>query len=321
MPASSTTALVGGLLANLGIAVTKFVVGGITHSSVMIAEGIHSLVDTGNSSLMMFGRKRSRRGPDAEHPFGYGMELYFWSFVVAMVVFGGGGGLSIYEGIDALAHPHEVSSLWLNYVVIGVAAVFEGASLTVGMREFAKYRRERKYPGSILAAIRASKNPAMFLTVLEDIAALVGLAIAAVGLTLRHWTGIAAFDGIASILIGVVQMAEAIVLAIECRGLIIGEPARPIVLDQIRTSIRRHAGSLHVGDIRTLQLGPESILVFLEVELTSLRDPSELHEAIARLMRELRSVIPSIQDVFVMAAGAKPEPPTENQQCAPITAS
>jgi cation diffusion facilitator family transporter len=320
MPASSKIALIGGLVANLAIAATKFVVGGLTHSSVMIAEGIHSLVDTGNSGLMMFGRRRSRRGPDAEHPFGYGMELYFWSFVVAIIVFGGGGGLSIYEGLHAFAEPHAISAVWSNYLTIAIAAVFEGASLVIGMREFTKYRRERRYPGSVLAAIRASKNPAMFLTVLEDTAALVGLAIAGAGIALRVWTGWAPLDGIASILIGLVQMIEALVLAIECRGLIIGEPARPVVIEQIERALahylrasrpgRRAAGTgatgagaagtdIDVDEIRTLQFGPESILVFLDVRIHSVREAVQLPALIAHLIAELRAAIPAIQDVFV----------------------
>lgn len=315
MPASSKIALTGGLVANLAIAATKFVVGGLTHSSVMIAEGIHSLVDTGNSGLMMFGRRRSRRGPDAEHPFGYGMELYFWSFVVAIIVFGGGGGLSIYEGLHALAEPQAISAVWSNYLTIAIAAVFEGASLVIGMREFTKYRRERRYPGSILAAIRASKNPAMFLTVLEDTAALVGLAIAAAGIALRVWTGWMPLDGIASILIGLVQMVEALVLAIECRGLIIGEPARPVVIEQIERALahyipasrsgRGQAGTgaaatdVDVDEIRTLQFGPESILVFLDVRIHSVREAAQLPALIAHLIAELRAAVPAIQDVFV----------------------
>lgn len=299
MPASSTLALAGGLAANFAIAVIKFVVGGLTRSTVMLVEGVHSLVDTGNSALMMFGRRRSRRGPDPEHPFGYGMELYFWSFAVAMIVFGGGGGVTIYEGIDALRSPRELTALWPSYLVIGVAAVFESISLVIGLREFTRYRRERRYPGSILAAIRASKNPAMFLTVLEDIAALVGLVIAAAGLTLRWWTHLAMFDGLASILIGLVLMTEAIVLAVECRGLIIGEPVRPVVLEEVRRAIAHHAGDLAVASVRTLHLGPESILVFLAVDLGSARDPRQLGDAIGRLTGELRRTIPAIRDVFV----------------------
>ncbi|HEY0190655.1 MAG TPA: cation diffusion facilitator family transporter, partial [Kofleriaceae bacterium] len=255
MAASSKKALIGGLAANLGIAITKFVVGAITRSTVMISEGIHSLVDTGNSGLMLYGRRRSKRGPDADHPFGYGMDLYFWSFVVATIVFGGGGGLSIYEGIDALISPREMTHPLVSYATIAAAALFEGTSLAIGWRELNTYRRERKYGGSLLDVIRASKDPAMFLTVMEDLAALTGLVIAAAGIGLRQATGIAAFDGAASILIGLVLCVEALLLGIECRGLIIGESARPIVVDRIRALITEHAGDLTIGELRTLQLG------------------------------------------------------------------
>jgi len=307
MPASSTRSLLAGLAANLGIAATKLIVAALTHSTVMVAEGIHSLVDTGNSGLMMFGRRNSRRGPDAEHPFGYGMELYFWSFVVATIVFGGGGGLSIYQGFTALVRPRAITALWPSYLTIAASAVFEGASLVIAMREFRIYRRERKYPGSMFAAIRETKNPAMFLTVLEDSAALIGLAIAAVGITLRWWTGIAAFDGIASILIGVVQMAEALVLAIECRGLITGEPARPIVVDALKHAIARHAGDLSIQRVRTLQLGPESILVFLDIDLSlsdlsALRTPAAVHDRVARLRSAVREAIPAITELMIAPA-------------------
>lgn len=302
MPASSTKALVAGLVANLGIAATKFVIGALTHSTVMIAEGIHSLVDTGNSGLMMFGRRASQRGPDEEHPFGYGMELYFWSFVVAMVVFGGGGGLSIYEGLHALAEPRPLTALWPNYLVIAVAAVFESASLAVGLREFRTYRKELRYPRSVFEGIRASKNPAMFLTVLEDLAALAGLALAAAGLGLRAWTGRGEFDGVASILIGLVQAAEALVLAIECRGLIIGEPARPAVVEAVERAVAAHAGALAVERVRTLQLGPGSVLVFLDVRLGDAGDLAAVRDAIARLLGELRALTPAIREVFVALA-------------------
>ena len=156
MAASSKRALVGAMAANLAIAATKFVVGTITNSTVMIAEAIHSLVDTGNSSLMLLGRARSPRAPDALHPFGHGMELYFWSLLVAMVVFGGGACLSIYQGVAAFVHRRPLALLWPNFVVIGAAALFEGSSLLIGWREFAAYRREKQFEGSMLAVMRES---------------------------------------------------------------------------------------------------------------------------------------------------------------------
>ncbi|NVB80548.1 MAG: cation diffusion facilitator family transporter [Kofleriaceae bacterium] len=296
--ASSTKALLGALAANVAIAVTKFVVGGLTGSSVMIAEGIHSLVDSGNSGLMIYGGRRSKRGPDRDHPFGHGMELYFWSLVVAMVVFGGGGGMSIYEGIHAITHPTPLTKLWPNYLVLGAAAVFEGASLYVGLREFRAYRREREFTGSMLDAVRKSKDPAMFLTVLEDGAALIGLAIAAVGVTLGHLFESSVIDGVASMLIGLVLMGEALLLGYECRGLIIGESARTVLVDKIRRVIERHGEVGKLEDLRTLQLGPESILVFLRIDVPTFADVAMVRQGSTDLIADLRRTFPQIRDVF-----------------------
>jgi cation diffusion facilitator family transporter len=296
MPASSKRALVGAMAANLAIAVTKFFVGAITNSTVMIAEGIHSLVDTGDSALMLLGERRSRRPADEAHPFGYGMELYFWSFVVAMVVFGGGGGLSIYEGIRALFHPRVVTNLWLNYLVIGIAAVFEGTSLAIGVREFSAYRREKRFQGSMLSVVRASKNPAIFVTVLEDSAALVGLAIAAGGLTISHYLFLPAADAVASILIGLVLVVEASLLGFECRGLIIGEAARPLVIAEIRRVLAQHPEIDRVDELRTLQLGADSVMLVLGIS-SEPATAGEVQRARAKLAADLRQRIPTIKYV------------------------
>jgi cation diffusion facilitator family transporter len=297
MPASSKRALLGAMAANLAIAATKFLVGAITHSTVMIAEGIHSLVDTGNSGLMLFGGWRSRRPADDIHPFGYGMELYFWSFVVAMVVFGGGGGLSIWEGVRALLHPHPITKLWPNYVVIGAAAVFETVSLVIGVREFATYRSEKRFVGSMVAVMRASKNPAIFVTVLEDSAALIGLAVAAAGLTLSHYLAMPAFDALASIIIGLVLVLEAALLGFECRGLIIGEAARSLVTDSIRTVIALHPEIGPLEGMRTLQLGPEAVLLLLRVRFPPGMVVGELERVAEKLELDLRRSNASIKHV------------------------
>jgi cation diffusion facilitator family transporter len=297
MPASSKKALFGAMAANLAIAATKFLVGGLTGSTVMIAEAIHSLVDTGNAGLMLFGEWRSRRPADDAHPFGYGMELYFWSFVVAMVVFGGGGGLSIYEGVRALFHPRVVTALWPNYLVLGLSALFEGASFVIGVREFAAYRREKRFEGSALAVMRSSKNPAIFVTVLEDSAALIGLALAAAGLTLSHVLAMPALDAVASILIGVVLMAEAGLLGFECRGLIIGEPARPLVLAQVRRALAQHPESRGITDLRTLQLGPDSIMLVLALRCDPALCWEDVERFARRLAAEIHELVPPIKHI------------------------
>jgi len=303
MAASSKRALFGAMAANIGIAATKFVVGALTHSTVMIAEAIHSLVDTGNSGLMLIGRARSRRGPDPEHPFGYGMELYFWSFLVAMVIFGGGACLSIYQGVVALLHPRPTSHLWPNYLVIGAAAVFEASSLVIGWREFAAYRREKHFVGSMLAVMRESKNPAIFVTVLEDLAALAGLAVAAIGLTLDHLLDAPSFDAIASIVIGAILVFEAALLSVETQGLITGEAVRPILLDRIRDVVARHRDIGAIEEIRTLQLGPDAVLLLLGVRPSRQLPTGALEEASKRLTDELRSISPTITHVAFYALG------------------
>jgi cation diffusion facilitator family transporter len=298
MPASSKKALVGAMLANLAIATTKFIVGGLTQSTVMIAEGIHSLVDTGDSALMLLGESRSRRAADEAHPFGYGMELYFWSFVVAMVVFGGGGGLSVYEGLRAFFHPRVLRALWPNYLVIAAAAVFEGISLAIGIREFNAYRREKCFEGSALAVMRASKNPAIFVTVLEDAAALVGLAIATVGLLLSRVLANPAFDAIASVLIGLVLVAEASLLGYECRGLIIGEAARPLIIADICRAIALHPEIGRIERLRTLQLGPDSVMLVLGIRSEPEVNADALERARASLVADIRATVPTVKHIM-----------------------
>lgn len=299
------------MAANLAIAAVKFAVGAVTNSTVMIAEGIHSLVDTGNSTLMVLGEARSRKAGDDEHPFGYGMELYFWSLVVAMVVFGGGGCLSAYEGVRAIFHPRTITRLWPNFAVIGAAAIFEGISLLIGLREFAAYRREKRFVGSALAVMHASKNPAIFVTVLEDSAALVGLALATLGLALSHWLGMPVFEGLASILIGVVLMLEAALLGFECRGLIIGEAARPMIVAGVRRVISQHPGFGTVRALRTLQLGPDAVMLVLTVWPNSDESVGEFRRMLTILAAEIHRDSPVIQDiVFDLAAGPSGKKPS-----------
>jgi divalent metal cation (Fe/Co/Zn/Cd) transporter len=212
--------------------------------------------------------------------------------------------MSIYEGIHAITHPTPLTKLWPNYLVLGAAAVFEGASLYVGLREFRAYRREREFTGSLLDAVRKSKDPAIFLTVLEDGAALIGLAIAAVGVTLGHFLESPVADGVASMLIGLVLMGEALLLGYECRGLIIGESARTVLVDKIRRVIERHGEVGKLEDLRTLQLGPESILVFLRIDVPGSANVATVRRGSSALIADLRRTFPQIRDVFFDVAPA-----------------
>lgn len=297
MASSSKRALVAAMAANLGIAATKLAVGVATRSTAMIAESIHSLVDTGNGGLMLLGRARSRRPADAAHPFGHGMELYFWSVVVAMVVFAGGGGLSAYEGVRALLHPRALTAVWPSYVVIAVAFVFESASLVVGWRELGAYRRERKLRGSTIAVVHASKDPAIFMAVLEDAAALVGLALAAVGVTLSYYAGLRWGEGLASIAIGLVLMVEAAILGAESRSLIVGEAAPDRVLAAVGAVLHRHAELGPPLSVLTLQLGPDAVLVLLRVRFPVQMRVGELERIGEQLETDLRDTQPTIRHV------------------------
>lgn len=300
MAASSKLALVGAMVANIAIAVTKIIVGALTNSSVMITEAVHSVVDTGNSGLMLLGRRRSKKPADEDHPFGYGMELYFWSFVVASVVFGAGACVSIYKGIRGLSMPEEATSLWVNYLVIAISALFEGTSLWISVREFDKYRAEKSFEGGRLEAIKASKNPAIFMSVLEDSAALLGLAIAAAGIALGHATGNHVWEGLASILIGLVLVGEALLLGYEVRELIIGEPARDRTLAKVNRTLARHRDELPIGDAKTLQLGPDAILVIVPLH------EAPLEAQVAKLVADLRATVPQVKDVAFELSAAMP---------------
>jgi divalent metal cation (Fe/Co/Zn/Cd) transporter len=232
------------------------------------------------------------------------MELYFWSFLVAMVIFGGGACLSISRGIVALVHPTPTSHLWPNYLVIAAAAVFEGGSLVIGWREFGAYRREKQFTGSALAVMRESKNPAIFVTVLEDLAALAGLAVAAIALTLSHLLHAPRIDGIASILIGVILVLDAGLLGVETQGLITGEAVRPILLDRIRQVVARHDDIGPVDEIRTLQLGPDAVLLLLGVRSDPASVTAGAETASSRLSADLRGISPTIKHVaFYVTSG------------------
>ncbi|MBD3162075.1 MAG: cation diffusion facilitator family transporter, partial [Candidatus Latescibacteria bacterium] len=257
MAASSKRVIYAALIGNSLIAVTKFIASAVTGSSAMLTEGIHSLVDTGNQVLLLHGLRRSRRPADAAFPFGHGKEVYFWSFVVAILIFALGSGISLYEGILHVMHPGEVTNPLVNYIVLGLAIAFETGAFLVAAREFSHARGDR----GVLEAIRHGKDPTLFVVLFEDGAALLGLFAALVGVGLTHYTGDAVFDGIASIVIGVILGATAIWLALETKGLLIGESAEPAVVQGIREILEEREEVLHVNELLTMHLGPRSILV------------------------------------------------------------
>jgi len=291
----SKVAVIAAVVANLLIAISKFVAAGITGSSAMIAEGIHSLVDTGNGVLVLFGLKRADRPADKAHPFGHGKELYFWTLIVAISIFGIGGGMSMYEGITHLFHPNPVEAPWANYIVLGVALVIEGVSFFVAFREFNVARG----PRSAMEFIRASKDPSLFTIVFEDAAAMLGLIVAFIGVFLGQVTGSPYFDGTASVIIGLILMSVAWLLARESKGLLVGEGVEAATLVAMRTLVAAERGVECVGDIRTMYLGPSDLLVNLDVAFGQDLGGDGIHDAITRIEDALKAAYPEVKRVYV----------------------
>lgn len=260
--AESKVVVYAALAGNAAIAVIKFIAAGLTASSSMLSEAVHSVVDTVDQLLLLVGEARGKAPPDETHPFGYGLEAYFWGFTVALMVFLLGGAFSIYEGVHKLQHPEAVGKAWVNYLVLGVSALFEAGSFAVAHHQ---YRKVAKGRIGLFGFIRRSKDPNLFVTLLEDGAALAGLAIAALGV-FGHQMGLAWADAAASIGIGALLMGVAAALANETRSLIAGEAADPTVLKAVRAALDG-ADAARIAEVATLQLGPNRILVAVTLDM------------------------------------------------------
>ena len=259
---TSTRTLVVALLANLGIAVSKFVAAAITGSSAMLTEGVHSVVDCTNQLLLMWGRRASKRPPDKLHPFGYGRELYFWSFVVAVMVFALGAGVSIYEGILHIREPEHAVSPYVAYAVLLIAFLLEGWSTIEAYRDF----DNAKGALSWWQAIRRSKDPPAFIVLLENGAAMAGIIAAAVGLALSQFTGNPFYDGAASVVIGVILGITSFLLAYESKALLIGEAADPVLVQALHDMVQGRKGVTAVGQVLTVHSAPDQITAMLSVD-------------------------------------------------------
>jgi cation diffusion facilitator family transporter len=288
----------GAAAANLAIAAIKFVAAAITGSSAMMSEGIHSLVDTGNQGLLLLGIRNSRRPPDPRHPFGHGKELYFWSLVVAILLFGLGGGMSFYEGVTHLQHPTPLRDPTANYVVLGFAMAFETVSFAIAWRELGAARGQ-----PLWAAVRGSKDPAVFVVVLEDAAALAGLVVAFLGVFLGHRLRNETADAIASMVIGLILCAVAVFLVYETKGLLVGESARAEVVSGVRELVARDAAVEAVAHPLTMHLGPEEVLLNLEVRFRHHLSAAEVAGAVQRLEARIRQQHPEIKRIFIEAHG------------------
>ena len=286
--------ILGALAANLGIAVAKFIAAGISGSSAMLTEGVHSLVDSGNQLLLLYGQKRARKPADDQHPFGYGRELYFWSFVVAILIFAGGAGVSVYEGVLHIREPEPLRDPTINYVVLAVAFVFEGASWLIALREFNSDRR-----GSWWRAIRTSKDPASFTVLFEDSAALVGLLVAGVGVWLSHEIEDPRLDGAASIVIGAVLATVAVLLSREAKGLLIGESADSELVAAIHDLLLAHPDITSVNHVRTIHSAPENVFVAVSADFNDSLTLGEGERAIEHIEARLKALHPQLSSIYI----------------------
>lgn len=287
--------LYGALVANLGIAVAKFVAATISGSSSMLTEGVHSLVDSGNQVLLLYGQSRTRKPPDRAHPFGYGRELYFWAFVVAMLIFAVGAGVSIYEGVAHYTDPEPLRDPTISYVVLAVAFLLEGGSWTIAVREFNVRRRGAGWWRSVVG----SKDPGHFVVLFEDSAALVGLVIAALGIWASHHFENPRIDGLASILIGLVLAGVALLLAREAKGLIIGESADPELIRRIRATLQSHPGIASVNHVRTIHTAPDAIFVAVSADFEDRLSMGEGERLIEHLEAELKELSPCFSSIYI----------------------
>ena len=287
--------LYGALLANVGIAIAKFVAAAISGSSSMLTEGVHSLVDSGNQLLLLYGQAKAKRPPDASHPFGYGRELYFWAFIVAILIFAVGAGVSIYEGWVHIAQPEPLRDPTINYVVLGVAVLLEGTSWAIAVREF----NGKRGASSWWQSIRRSKDPAGFIVLFEDSAALIGLGIAGVGVWASHHYADPRIDGVASIAIGLILAGVAALLAREAKGLLIGESADPAIVAVVWAILDKRPQISAVNHVRTIHTAPDAVFVAISADFVDDLPMGEAESLIEDIEREMKARVPELTSIYI----------------------
>ncbi len=297
---ASTKVIIAALIGNGAISITKFFAAFTTGSSAMLSEGIHSLVDTGNQILLLYGIKQAKKPADKKFPFGHGKEIYFWSFVVAILIFAVGSGVSIYEGIHHVIHPATIVDPMINYIVLGLAIIFEGGAWYFAFKEFNKVKGNYGY----IEAVQRGKDPSMFVVLFEDSAAMLGLLVALFGIWLSQVTGNAVFDGIASIVIGLILGGTAIWLAVETKGLLIGERANTETIEGIRQIAESFEDVENVNELLTMHMGPDFILVNISIRFKRGQLTREIEVSIQELDAAIKVAHPTVKRVFVEAEPA-----------------
>ncbi|WP_095203751.1 cation diffusion facilitator family transporter [Mesorhizobium carmichaelinearum] len=291
----SKTVIYAALAGNLAIALTKFAAAFFTGSSAMLSEGVHSLVDTGNGGLLLYGMHRAARPADRTHPLGHGRELYFWSFIVALLVFALGAGVSLYEGIVHIMAPEPVANVKVNYIVLALSFLFEGSSWMVALKEF---RREKGTQGW-LQAVQSSKDPSVYTVLFEDSAALLGLIVAFAGILAAEMLEMPELDGAASIGIALILGATASFLARESKGLLIGEPASPEVQRKVLAIAQQDPAVQRANGVLTVHMGPQEIVAGLSIEFEDHLTAPEIEACVERLEARLKKEMPEITRLFV----------------------
>ena len=300
---ASKLSLYGGIAANIAIAISKFVAAYFTGSSAMLSEGIHSLVDTGNSVLLLYGTARSQRPPDASHPFGHSKELYFWGLIVAVLIFAIGGGMSFYEGIKHMQHPEPLEDATWNYVVLGLSFLFEGLAFYLSLKALLAQSEANV---GFVKMLRTSKDPAVFASVMENLAALVGLAVAGLGVLLGHLLNNPYFDGGASIAIGLLLMLVAVFLVNRTKGLLVGAGVDAPTLANLERIARAQPQVREIRTPLTMYLGPNDVMMALDVEFADNLSSTEVAQAVEHLQDAIRKEHPEVQRIFIEAKNLMP---------------
>lgn len=294
---SSRTVIFAALAGNTAIAVTKFFAAFVTGSAAMLSEAIHSVVDTGNQLLLLYGLKQAAKEPDAKHPFGYGLQLYFYTFVVAVMIFGLGAVISILQGIDKIRHPESIEHAWINYVVLGAGVVFEGAVWLIALKSFNRERAGRRW----LSAFRSSKDPTVFTVLFEDTAALLGLLTALIGVWLSERLDMPVLDGVASLVVGGILAVTAFFLAYESASLLTGEAASHETRIGINRIARAEPGVMGLNQALTMHFGPNDVLVALSLDFEDDLPAGEVERTVTRIERAIKEAHPDVSRVFIEA--------------------